>query len=220
MHGLAPVRDAACAPWLLLQSLRRSGWRDMATRQLAGPRPVVHAHPPRAADCPLPAQVTDESRKFYFAQRKAIVTETKAAKQVWQAETQKKRDEFLGKVKRLIEASQNSHSSSLAAKKGLLAQRKQAATEMKLARSELDTRRLQNQEAQASVIKQAVNDRVSDSFVAVDLSRRMLQHPHYAEVASVAADPTSAISREIAAAPRRRRPPALTGTAGVPASLK
>ena len=59
-----------------------------------------------------------------------------------------------------------------------------------------------------------VNSSVSERFVTPENSRRMLQHPHYSEVSAVAADVTSAVSREIAASPKRsRRPQSATGAA-------
>ena len=69
-----------------------------------------------------------------------------------------------------------------------------------------------NAESTAAAIKQAVNDRFAERFVPADSTRRMLQHPHYAEITAVAADVTSAISREIVANSKRLR-------RGAPAAL-
>lgn len=91
----------------------------------------------------------------------------------------------------------------------------QAASSVREQKASLDAGHRQQQEQQATELKEHVNATISQRFVAADSSRRMLQHPHYSEVSAVVADVTSAISREIASSPaRHRRPPSALGMSG------
>lgn len=150
-------------------------------------------------------EVTDAAKAVYFAQRKSTAKSCEEAKLSWTEERKQKREEFYGKVQRLMEASRAARAAASNAKRELLTQRQREAATLKAAKTELDDKRQKQLEGTAAQIKQSVNDRVSERFVQPEATRRMVQHPHYAEITAVATDVTSAISREIAAAPKRLR---------------
>ena len=66
---------------------------------------------------------------------------------------------------------------------------------------------------QQLAVREAVNNNIAATFVPAESTRRMIQHPHYQELTAVIVDPTSAVSREIAASPKRTRRPISGGTA-------
>jgi len=150
-------------------------------------------------------QVTDEAKQTFFNQRKTAAKQCEEQKITWTAERKANREEFLGKVQRLMSASRAARVAAANAKSELLKQRQSEAAQLKVQKAELTSQRERLLEGTAALIKHTVNEKVAERFVPVEHSRRMLQHPHYTEMTAVAADVTSAISREIASSPRRMR---------------
>ena len=92
---------------------------------------------------------------------------------------------------------------------------------MREQKQEFAEQRQQQMHDHSITLKEAANSSIATRFVAPEESRRMLQHPHYSEVSAVVADVTSAVSREIAASPKRNRRPASALTmAGQQAATK
>lgn len=85
--------------------------------------------------------------------------------------------------------------------------RAQEAAELRERKHALAEQRQSQLTEHSVAVKEAVNASISTRFVHPESSRRMLQHPHYTEVAAVVADVTSSVSREIASSPRRSRRP-------------
>jgi len=149
--------------------------------------------------------IIDESKKIFFVQRKQLAKTTTDEKAQWETTRKAKRQQFLGKVHTLMATSKGTRVAAKNSKQQLHAQRQQGANEMRAKRAEVAEQKRQQVEAHAKGTIEMVNGKVAERFAPVEVSRRMLQHPHFAEVSAVSADVTSQISREIASSPRRMR---------------
>ena len=160
-------------------------------------------------------EVTDESKKVFFLQRKELAKETSKSKETWNADRKSQKQAFLGKVHDLMAASKGTRHNAIDAKRKLAQERAASAAELRQVRAQLDEKHKQYLEAEVLGMKQRINDSVSERFAPVECSKRMLQHPHHAEMTAVVTDVTSPVSREIASSPRRvRRNPAASPTGG------
>ena len=159
--------------------------------------------------------VIDGAKKFFFLQRKAAAKETSGQVSSWTTEREKAKKAFdemqLQKSARVKAARDASRKS----REQLAASRHEAATGLREMKAGLAEARQQQLHDFSVGLKETVNSSVSERFVTPDNSRRMLQHPHYSEVSAVVADVTSAVSREIAASPKRSRRPQPTGAPAI-----
>ena len=162
----------------------------------------------------------DESKAFMFTQRKQAATTTREDMKEWEEARKKASTDFKDKVASLKSKSKSIESSARGARKTLQMQRAREASELRRVKSERDVTARAAQEERAAATKQMVYASVNQKFVPSLSSRRMLQHPHYAEVTAVVTDITSTISKEIASSPRRRPPSAGSAAGGKAASLR
>ena len=151
-------------------------------------------------------EVIDESKKFFFLQRKEAAKEGRQLVQDWNDQKAKNRLEFISALKSRAAKAASSRDKARTARGALQAKRAEAAAALREQRLGFAEARQQQLTDHSLQVKEAVNGASSERFVQPEASRRMLQHPHYSEVAAVVADVTSSVSREIAASPRRRRP--------------
>lgn len=151
--------------------------------------------------------VIDAAKKFFFLQRKTTAKATTSMVQGWSTERDKAKKAFdeyqhqrSNRVKTMREAGRK-------AREDLIQARAEAAASVREQKLALADQRQQQLHDNSLMLKEAVNNCISERFVAPDNSRRMLQHPHYSEVSAVVADVTSPVSREIASSPKRNRRP-------------
>jgi hypothetical protein len=147
--------------------------------------------------------VIDSAKNFFFVQRKEAAASVTKQRDGLEATRKANRQAFLSKVQNLMQQSRSMRDGARDAKKRLLEERAQAAREVREQKAELDHARKLGNEKVAEATKNTINTEVSSRFAPSEGARRMLQHPHYAEVSAVSADVTSAVSREIATSPRR-----------------
>ena len=160
-------------------------------------------------------QVTEDAKRFFFEKRKTSVSTIKSEEKTWEEARKKASADFKDKVALLKAKSKSIEASARGSRKTLQSQRAREAAEMRKLKAEQAQSFRAAQEEHAATTKQTVYAAVNQKFVQPQSSRRMLQHPHYAEVTAVVTDITSTISKEIAQSPRWRPP----STAGAAAAL-
>ena len=155
--------------------------------------------------------VVDEARAMFFAQRKQAAEATRNDSANWQEARTKARSEFKDRIASLKAKSKSNDTMARGTRRSLQSQRNEDAAEMRKLKCEhAETYRLRLEE-EAALTKRKINAAVKKRFVSPIDSRRMMQHQHYTEMASVSTDRTSTISKEIAQSRPRLRSPS-TGT--------
>lgn len=151
--------------------------------------------------------IIDGSKKHFFLQRRAAAKETAGMVEKWTSQKKANRAEFLAAFKARAAKSASSRDASRSARQGLQAKRMEEAALMREQRATLTEQRQLNLTEQSMLVRETVNNTISERFVHPEASRRMITHPHYSEVSAVVTDVTSSVSREIASSPRRSRRP-------------
>ena len=105
----------------------------------------------------------------------------------WDQSRKKERAAFLGRVQELMDASKGTRDAARTSKQRLQAERATAAAEVRRKRRALEEARRARQEKAAVQIKENVNVAIAERFAPVLASKRMLEHPHFAEVRCSAA---------------------------------
>lgn len=148
--------------------------------------------------------VTDEAKKFMFTKRRASAESTRAQVKSWADEHSKNRTEFRQTLKESKDKSKAMEVSAKGSRKALAAQRAKEAADLRAEKAANAEKHRAALEDHAAVTKQLVYANVTERFIPGSMSRRMFEHPHFAEVTAVVTDVTSQVSKEIANSPRRR----------------
>jgi hypothetical protein len=156
-------------------------------------------------------EVTDEAKKMFFDQRIAAAKAIRVQVEAWERDKVVNQTARTSKQLALREKSKAMEAAARGARKNLAAEKARNAAEIRRQKQEAAQTHRAEHEDRIADTKQLVNSAIGNKFVQSAVARRMLQHPHYAEVSAVVTDVTSQISKEIAASPRRRPPAAIAG---------
>ena len=158
--------------------------------------------------------VIDTSKKMFYEQRVKVAKEIQQDVKKWADDSSADRKAFREKLQLKVQRERGTEGASRAAKKALMAEKARSAADLRKAKAEGMQTHREKEERHMAMTKNVVNSSSANTFVDTSLARRMLQHPHYAEVSAVVTDVTSTISKDIAAAPRRRPPSAGAASGG------
>jgi hypothetical protein len=159
-------------------------------------------------------EVTDQAKKIFFEQRRAAAKQIKEQVEGWEKDRSTFRASFSASHQAMREKSKAMESAARGARKTLAAEKAKNAAEIRAQKQQAAQTHRTSQEDRLAETKLMVNSTIGNKFVQTEMARRMLQHPHYAEVSAVVTDVTSQISKEIAASPRRRPPSGATAGGG------
>ena len=157
--------------------------------------------------------VIDGSKKHFFLQRRAAAKETSGMVEQWNEQRSKNRLDFIKNFQIRAAKVRGARDGAKNMRDELKRQKQEEAAAIRDRRAGYAEARQALLTDQQLAEREAVNNNIAATFVPAESTRRMIQHPHYQELTAVIVDPTSAVSREIAASPKRTRRPISGGTA-------